>query len=136
MFLSYFNFIEYKRNYMPKVKCNLRSYFHIRLFSKHILTVNNWYFLHLQVSPDDRLPHVICESCLEKVDAFFTFKDLSKKSEKVLEQFLAYTYTLVGTSEVRSVYLSAVLVVHVGVSYGNAPHLSDFPLPIRHSNSN
>ncbi|XP_077294344.1 GATA zinc finger-domain containing protein GATAd isoform X2 [Arctopsyche grandis] len=55
--------------------------------------------LSLQVSPDDPLPHVVCGSCVDKLDAFFTFKNLSQKSEKVLKQFLAYHDSLDGTEE-------------------------------------
>lgn len=55
--------------------------------------------LSIMVSPSDSLPHIVCSRCVEKLDAFHSFKDVSHKSERILEQFLAYTNSLTGSNE-------------------------------------
>lgn len=54
----------------------------------------------LQVSPADPLPQVVCGSCATKLDEFHTFRELSHKSERLLEQFLQYANSLSGPKEV------------------------------------
>lgn len=55
--------------------------------------------LSMMVSPEDMLPQVVCGSCAQKLDEFHTFRELSHKSERLLEQFLQYAFSLSGPKE-------------------------------------
>ncbi|XP_030020996.1 uncharacterized protein LOC115440716 isoform X2 [Manduca sexta] len=55
--------------------------------------------LSIMVSPEDLLPRVVCGSCAHKLDEFHTFRELSHKSERLLEQFLQYANSLSGPKE-------------------------------------
>lgn len=46
------------------------------------------------------LPQVVCGSCAHKLDEFHTFRELTHKSERLLEQFLQYANSLSGPREV------------------------------------
>ncbi|XP_038212052.1 uncharacterized protein LOC119832455 [Zerene cesonia] len=56
-------------------------------------------YLSIVVSPEDMLPQVVCGSCANKLDEFHTFRELSHKSERLLEQFLQYANSLSGPKE-------------------------------------
>ncbi|KAJ0177102.1 hypothetical protein K1T71_007111 [Dendrolimus kikuchii] len=56
--------------------------------------------LSIMVSPTDLLPQVVCGSCAHKLDEFHTFRELTHKSERLLEQFLQYANSLSGPKEV------------------------------------
>ncbi|XP_063380870.1 uncharacterized protein LOC134667398 [Cydia fagiglandana] len=56
-------------------------------------------YLSIMVSPADLLPQVVCGSCAHKLDEFHTFRELSHKSERLLEQFLQYANSLSGPKE-------------------------------------
>ncbi|XP_047517417.1 zinc finger transcription factor Trps1 [Pieris napi] len=56
-------------------------------------------YLSIMVSPEDMLPQVVCGSCASKLDEFHTFRELSHKSERLLEQFLHYANSLSGPIE-------------------------------------
>ncbi|VVD04543.1 unnamed protein product [Leptidea sinapis] len=56
-------------------------------------------YLSIVVSPSDILPQVVCGSCANKLDEFHTFRELSHKSERLLEQFLQYANSLSGPKE-------------------------------------
>ncbi|XP_048482957.1 uncharacterized protein LOC105394995 isoform X2 [Plutella xylostella] len=56
-------------------------------------------YLSIMVSPADPLPQVVCGSCAHKLDEFHTFRELSHKSERLLEQFLQYANSLSGPKE-------------------------------------
>ncbi|XP_013169277.1 PREDICTED: transcription factor gaf1 isoform X3 [Papilio xuthus] len=56
-------------------------------------------YLSIMVSPEDMLPQVVCGSCAHKLDDFHTFRELTHKSERLLEQFLQYTSSLAGSKE-------------------------------------
>ncbi|XP_047529933.1 uncharacterized protein LOC125066070 isoform X1 [Vanessa atalanta] len=56
-------------------------------------------YLSIMVSPEDMLPQVVCGSCAHKLDEFHTFRELSHKSELLLEQFVQYANSLTGTKE-------------------------------------
>ncbi|XP_026725121.1 uncharacterized protein LOC113492040 [Trichoplusia ni] len=55
--------------------------------------------LSIMVSPEDLLPQVVCGSCAHKLDEFHTFRELSHKSERLLEQFVQYANSLSGPKE-------------------------------------
>ncbi|CAH1645628.1 unnamed protein product [Spodoptera littoralis] len=55
--------------------------------------------LSIMVSPEDLLPQVVCGGCAHKLDEFHTFRELSHKSERLLEQFLQYANSLSGPKE-------------------------------------
>ncbi|XP_075973351.1 uncharacterized protein LOC142974746 isoform X2 [Anticarsia gemmatalis] len=55
--------------------------------------------LSIMVSPEDLLPQVVCGSCAHKLDEFHTFRELSHKSERLLEQFVQYANSLSGSKE-------------------------------------
>ncbi|KPJ08227.1 hypothetical protein RR48_12966 [Papilio machaon] len=57
-------------------------------------------YLSIMVSPEDMLPQVVCGSCAHKLDEFHTFRELTHKSERLLEQFLQYASSLSGSKEV------------------------------------
>ncbi|RVE44464.1 hypothetical protein evm_010868 [Chilo suppressalis] len=56
-------------------------------------------YLSIMVYPGDLLPQVICGSCAHKLDEFHTFRELTHKSERLLEQFLQYANSLSGPIE-------------------------------------
>ncbi|XP_041978649.1 uncharacterized protein LOC121732758 isoform X3 [Aricia agestis] len=56
-------------------------------------------YLSIMVSPEDMLPQVVCGSCAHKLDEFHTFRELSQKSERLLEQFVTYANSLSGPKE-------------------------------------
>ncbi|XP_052759276.1 uncharacterized protein LOC113513278 [Galleria mellonella] len=56
-------------------------------------------YLSIMVYPGDLLPQVVCGSCAHKLDEFHTFRELSHKSERLLEQFLQYANSLTGPKE-------------------------------------
>ncbi|XP_028161746.1 transcriptional regulatory protein GAT1 [Ostrinia furnacalis] len=56
-------------------------------------------YLSIMVYPGDLLPQVVCGSCAHKLDEFHTFRELSHKSERLLEQFLQYANSLAGPKE-------------------------------------
>ncbi|KAM3964550.1 LOW QUALITY PROTEIN: GATA zinc finger-domain containing protein GATAd [Aphomia sociella] len=56
-------------------------------------------YLSIMVYPGDLLPQVVCGSCARKLDEFHTFRELSHKSERLLEQFLQYANSLTGPKE-------------------------------------
>ncbi|KAH9642142.1 hypothetical protein HF086_007452 [Spodoptera exigua] len=55
--------------------------------------------LSIMVSPEDLLPQVVCGGCAHKLDEFHTFRELSHKSERLLEQFVQYANSLSGPKE-------------------------------------
>lgn len=55
--------------------------------------------LSIMVSPEDLLPQVVCGRCVHKLDEFHTFRELSHKSEQLLEQFVQYANSLSGSKE-------------------------------------
>ncbi|XP_053607278.1 uncharacterized protein GATAd [Plodia interpunctella] len=56
-------------------------------------------YLSIMVYPGDLLPQVVCGSCAHKLDEFHTFRELTHKSERLLEQFLQYANSLTGSKE-------------------------------------
>ncbi|XP_014279044.1 uncharacterized protein [Halyomorpha halys] len=44
--------------------------------------------LQVSVSPDDNLPSVVCERCLERLEVFLQFRQIALDSERALRQFL------------------------------------------------
>ncbi|XP_018566390.1 uncharacterized protein LOC108907268 isoform X2 [Anoplophora glabripennis] len=55
--------------------------------------------LSILVSDDDNLPHVICLRCTEQLEALSRFREVARKTEDLLNQFLVYTKELTGTEE-------------------------------------
>ncbi|KAL4709970.1 hypothetical protein ACJJTC_003933 [Scirpophaga incertulas] len=56
-------------------------------------------YLSIMVYPGDELPQVVCGNCAHKLDEFHTFRELSHKSERLLEQFLHYANSVTGSKE-------------------------------------
>lgn len=56
------------------------------------------------------LPQVVCGSCAHKLDEFHTFRELSHKSERLLEQFFQYANSLSGPKEVGKNKLNCITV--------------------------
>jgi hypothetical protein len=56
--------------------------------------------LSILVANSDPLPHVICLRCSEQLEALYKFKEVARKAEDLLNQFLTYTKQLTGTTEV------------------------------------
>ncbi|OWR52456.1 GATAd [Danaus plexippus plexippus] len=56
-------------------------------------------YLSIMVSSEDMLPQVVCGSCAHKLDEFHTFRELTHKSERLLEQFVQYANSLSGPKE-------------------------------------
>ncbi|CAH2106554.1 unnamed protein product [Euphydryas editha] len=67
-------------------------------------------YLSIMVSPEDMLPQVVCGSCAHKLDEFHTFRELSHKSELLLEQFVQYANSLTGVKEYlyKLVYMETI----------------------------
>lgn len=59
---------------------------------KHFLTVA--LKITLQVSKSDSLPPSICHRCVYKLDVLHDFREVSRKSEVILKQYLSYTEQL------------------------------------------
>lgn len=77
-------------------------------------------YLSIMVSPADPLPQVVCGSCAHKLDEFHTFRELSHKSERLLEQFLQYANSLSGPKEVRietNCVITKIFYVHFHNTY-------------------
>lgn len=61
-----------------------------------------------QISEDDKLPRVICLRCTEQLELFYKFKEAARKTEDILQQFLAFTKKNVGTNEVGGGFRTTV----------------------------
>ncbi|XP_019881580.1 uncharacterized protein LOC109609350 isoform X3 [Aethina tumida] len=57
--------------------------------------------LSITVSREDPLPHTICTRCAEQLEAFNKFKEVARKAEHLLNEFLSYTKLLTGNDEER-----------------------------------
>lgn len=52
------------------------------------------------MSEDDKLPREICLRCTEQLESFSKFKEVARKTEDILRQFLTFTKKIHGTKEV------------------------------------
>ncbi|XP_044272300.1 uncharacterized protein LOC123016149 isoform X1 [Tribolium madens] len=90
----------------PKNNPSQHQNTHIRKFTQHeLITV----IITFQVAKSDPLPHVICVRCIEQLEALYRFKEVARKAEDLLNQFLTYTKQLAGTAEERMERTNAVL---------------------------
>ncbi|XP_074040849.1 uncharacterized protein isoform X1 [Leptinotarsa decemlineata] len=55
--------------------------------------------LSILVSENDELPHIVCSSCIEKVETLHKFVENARKTQDILCEYLACTKTLKGTEE-------------------------------------
>ncbi|XP_063903899.1 uncharacterized protein LOC135123301 isoform X2 [Zophobas morio] len=65
--------------------------------------------LSILVANSDPLPRVICVKCSEQLEALYKFREVARKAEDLLNQFLAYTKQLAGTTEERMRRSNAIL---------------------------
>lgn len=60
------------------------------------------FFPLFQVTDTDPLPHTICPKCSEQLETLYCFKELAKKAEHLLNEFLACAKKFKGTPEVKT----------------------------------
>ncbi|XP_057670556.1 uncharacterized protein LOC130902427 isoform X1 [Diorhabda carinulata] len=76
--------------------------------------------LSILVYEKDELPHVICLSCTEQLECLYKFRQLAKKTEDILHQFLVYTKELKG-SEKENKQQSEELLENLTASINTLP---------------
>lgn len=66
---------------------------------------NSWFFFpffHLQVSPNDGLPTIVCNMCRTQLDTCQQFRDKAQSSQHKLQNFLKFANKLTGDPQVSS----------------------------------